>query len=118
MSIYKRGKVWWYKFSFAGQLIRESANTASKTVAREAEKQCHRELELGYNNIRDKRSERVKTCHWPRYTTSGSQDGCRRWLQCGYGVSTLAAEGGCGAKTVNEEIGFLLRLLGNAGDAM
>ena len=24
MSVYKRGDVWWYKFRFAGQMIRES----------------------------------------------------------------------------------------------
>jgi len=34
MSIYKRGAVYWYKFKFAGQPIRESAKTTSKTVAK------------------------------------------------------------------------------------
>jgi hypothetical protein len=30
VSVYKRGDVWWYKFVFNGQVIRESAKTNSK----------------------------------------------------------------------------------------
>lgn len=51
MSVYKRGGVYWYKFLFQGQLIRESAKTNSKTIAREAERARRRELELGFNRI-------------------------------------------------------------------
>ena len=61
MAVYKRGDVWWYKFRFAGRPIRESAKTGSKTVAKEAEKQRRRELEEGFNNIADRREERVRT---------------------------------------------------------
>jgi integrase len=51
MSVYKRGQTYWYKFLFQGQLIRESAKTNSKTVAREAERARRRDLELGFNRI-------------------------------------------------------------------
>ena len=51
MSIYRRGETWWYKFKFAGQLIRESAKTSSKTVAKSAERTRRRELEEGFNGI-------------------------------------------------------------------
>jgi len=51
MSLYKRGDVWWYKFFFNGQLIRESAKTNSRTVAKDAERSRRRELELAYNRI-------------------------------------------------------------------
>ena len=51
MSVYRRGEVWWYKFTFNGQPIRESAKTSSKTVARSAEHARRRELELGVNKI-------------------------------------------------------------------
>lgn len=51
MSVYKRGGVYWYKFLFQGQLIRESAKTNSKTVAREAERARRRDLELAVNRI-------------------------------------------------------------------
>ncbi len=36
MSLYKRGDVWWYKFRFAGQVLRESSKSESRTVAKEA----------------------------------------------------------------------------------
>jgi hypothetical protein len=28
MALFKRGEMWWYKFYFAGQLIRESAKSS------------------------------------------------------------------------------------------
>lgn len=51
MSVYKRGGTWWYKFRFAGQMIRESSKSESKTVAREAERVRRRQLEEGFNSI-------------------------------------------------------------------
>lgn len=36
VSLYKRGDVWWYKFRFAGQMIRESSKSESRTIAKEA----------------------------------------------------------------------------------
>ncbi|MBI4463835.1 MAG: site-specific integrase [Acidobacteria bacterium] len=57
MSLYKRGKTWWFTFRFAGQKIYESAKTHSKTVARDAERARRRELEDGYNGL--SRSERA-----------------------------------------------------------
>ena len=37
MSLLKRGNVWWYEFWFANRRVRESAKTASKTLAKAAE---------------------------------------------------------------------------------
>ena len=51
MSVYRRGQTWWFKFKFAGQSIRESAKTNSKTVAKSAERSRRRELEEGFNGI-------------------------------------------------------------------
>jgi hypothetical protein len=51
MSLYKRGDVWWYKFCFNGQLIRESSKSNSKTVSKDAERARRRELEQAYNRI-------------------------------------------------------------------
>jgi integrase len=51
MGVYKRGETYWFKFLFQGQLIRESARTNSKTVAREAERARRREIELAVNRI-------------------------------------------------------------------
>ncbi|HUG69604.1 MAG TPA: hypothetical protein VMM76_17770 [Pirellulaceae bacterium] len=60
MSLFKRGKIWWYEFWFAGRRIQESAKTASKTVAKLAEQQRRRELEEGFNSIEDRREERIR----------------------------------------------------------
>ncbi len=51
MSVYRRGDVWWYKFRFAGQMIRESTKSESKTVAKDAERSRRRELEGSFNRI-------------------------------------------------------------------
>jgi len=52
MSLYKRGDVWWYKFRFAGQVVRESSKSESKTVAKDAERARRRELEESWNQIK------------------------------------------------------------------
>jgi hypothetical protein len=52
LSVYRRGGVWWYKFRFAGQVIRESSKSESKTVAKDAERARRRELEESWNQIK------------------------------------------------------------------
>ncbi|HKS72482.1 MAG TPA: hypothetical protein VJQ82_04750, partial [Terriglobales bacterium] len=51
--LYQRGKekTWWYRFRFGGRIVHESSRSTSKTVAREAEKQRHRQLEESWNGI-------------------------------------------------------------------
>ena len=55
MSTYKRGGVWWYRFKFQGQLIRESSKSRSLAIARDAERARRRELELGINRLGPRR---------------------------------------------------------------
>ena len=43
--------IWWYKIVFAGQEIRESCKSDSKTIAKDAEKSRRRELEKAFNRI-------------------------------------------------------------------
>jgi integrase len=59
VSVYKRGEVWWYKFRFGGQVIRESSKSESKTVAREAEHARRRQLEQGFNRIEKHRAAQL-----------------------------------------------------------
>ncbi len=59
MSLFRRGQVWWYKFRFAGQVIRESSRSKSKTVARDAERSRRRELEGSYNRISKPRTAQL-----------------------------------------------------------
>jgi len=49
--LYRRGNVWWYKFRFEGQIIRESSKTTSKTIARDAERARRHGLEMAVNRI-------------------------------------------------------------------
>ena len=60
MALFKRGGVWWYKFYFAGQPIRESSKSTSRTVAKNAEQQRRRELEIGFHNIKEVRQQRIR----------------------------------------------------------
>lgn len=49
--LYRRGQVWWLRIKFAGLVIRESAKTSSKAVARRVEQKRRRDLEEGYNGL-------------------------------------------------------------------
>ena len=142
MSVYKRGKFWWYKFRFANRLIREPAKTESKTVAKDAEKKRHRELEEGFNNLSDNRAERVQSI-----TTKAEaylhdyklrhRAGSFAQYALGHVTRHLGAKmlvdiagdtvkqyqtarlkEGASPKSINEEVGFLLRLLGDRGDSI
>jgi integrase len=50
--LYLRGKVWWYKFRFAGRVFRESTKTTSKALARQIERKRHQALEEGLHGIK------------------------------------------------------------------
>jgi len=62
MAVYKRGRVWWYKFILAGKLVRESAKTTRKTVAIEAERARRLELEKTLAGMPvEKRTNRINS---------------------------------------------------------
>ena len=75
MSVYKRGDVWWYKFRFAGQMIRESSKSESKTVAKDAERSRRRELEESWNQIKRRKLP-------PLFTLAASD-----WLKTRTGIA-------------------------------
>jgi hypothetical protein len=60
VSIFRRGKVWWYEFWFAGRRIQESTKSGSKTIAKLSERLRRRELESGFNLIGDHRQEQIR----------------------------------------------------------
>src|SRR5215831_1850106 len=55
MAIYKRGKVYWYKFRWYGKLIRESTKQGSDKVARQMEAAHRTSLAKGEVGIREKK---------------------------------------------------------------
>ena len=55
MSIYKRGKIYWYKFCFDGQSIRESTKQGNDKIARKMEAVHRTRLAEGLVGIREKK---------------------------------------------------------------
>lgn len=142
MALSKRGNTWWYEFLFARQRIRESAKTTSKTVAKLAEQKRRRELELGFNGVEDRREERIRTVNelgtsylenyrlrhkavtFAEYAVGNVTRHLGDLMAVDVTEETVAAyqttrlKETAAPKTVNEEVGFLLRLLGDAGDVI
>jgi integrase len=140
VAVYRRGNVYWYKFRFAGREIRESAKTPLKTLAKKAEEKRRRELQEGYNDLVDHRETRVQKLSV--VAESYLEDYVLRhrsqeFARCAIGhlsrhlgerlvvdISDRTVKGyqntrlkeGAAPKTINEEVGFLLRLLSDRGE--
>jgi integrase len=56
MSIYKRGEIYWYKFMWNGELLRESTKQANDKVARQIEAAHRTSLAKGEVGIREKKA--------------------------------------------------------------
>ena len=54
MGVYKRGDVWWYKFKFAGESIRESTKQSNKRVAEQIEAARKTALAKGEVGIKER----------------------------------------------------------------
>lgn len=127
---------WYYEFIFAGRLVKESAKTTSKTVAMQAEHTRRRELEKGFNGVSDSRKERIrniaelaadfladyrvrepKSANFAQYAIGHVE----RLLgeQMAVDVTDKAVlkyqmdrlRENAAPKSINEEVGFLLRIL-------
>lgn len=143
MSIYKRGDVYWYRFNFAGKRYQESTKSTSKTLAKEAEKRRRRELEEGFNGmVADSRKLRLQTIkELARVYMEDYKVRHRAPTFAKYAVGhvtrlvgdklvvdisdvavksyqTARLKEGAAPKSVNDEVTFLLRLLGDAGDVL
>ena len=140
MSVFQRGRIWWYKFYFAGREITESSKSKSKTVAKEAEKQRRRELEAGFHNLSNAREQRIRPLkeiideylvgyrlrnRAPRFANYALGH-VKRIVGNKLTVDIDAAavltfqedrlREGASAKSVNEEVRFLLKMLGDPGE--
>jgi integrase len=140
MALFRRGDWWWYEFQFARQRVREPAKTTSKTVAKQAEQNRRRELERGFNGVEDVREERVRSVKtiateyldqycarnrsgvYARYAVGHVTRHLGKMMVVDINEKTVVAyqaarlKEGAAPKTINEEVGFLLRLLGESGD--
>ena len=140
MALFRRGNIWWYEFLFARRRVRESAKTTSKTVAKLAEQKRRRQLEDGFNGVDDNREERISSVkELGRAYLDDYKLRHRSAVFADYAVGNVLRNLGpmmavdvtektvsayqttrlrekAAPKTINEEVGFLLRLLGDAGD--
>ena len=55
MAVYKRGKTWWYKFTWNGEPIRESTKQSNKRQAEQIEAAHKTSLAKGEVGIREKK---------------------------------------------------------------
>jgi integrase len=142
MAVYKRGGVYWYNFNFAGKHYQESTKSKSKTLAKEAEKKRRRELEEAFNNTADTRKARVQSIsalakvyledykvrhragtfaeyalgHVTRLLGDKLLVDINDAAVRTYQTARLKEE--AAPKSINEEVTFILRLLGDVGDAL
>lgn len=137
----RESTIWWYEFTFAGRRIRESAKTGRKTLATAAEKNRHLELERAYNGVEDTRNKRIRTIAemadefltdyklrnprsvtYATYAVSKLKEHLGKSLSFDIGEAAVRQyqatrlESKAAPKTINEEVGFLLRILGEQGD--
>src|SRR6266576_2544778 len=56
MSIYKRGRIYWYKFTFNGEAIRESTRQTNQHTARQMESAHRTSLAKGEVGLREKKT--------------------------------------------------------------
>jgi integrase len=59
MAVYKRGKVWWYKFNWNGETIRESTKQSNKRIAEQMEATHKTSLAKGEVGLRDRKPTRT-----------------------------------------------------------
>ena len=55
MAVYKRGKIWWYKFNWNGETIRESTKQSNKRTAEQMEAAHKTSLAKGEVGIRERK---------------------------------------------------------------
>jgi integrase len=94
MSIYKRGSVYWYKFTFNGEAIRESSRQKNQHTARDMESAHRSSLAKGEVGIRDKKvvptlknfcNERIEP--WAKSTFEKPSP--KTWLWYKFGIDSL-----------------------------
>lgn len=142
MAVYKRGEVWWYNFFYAGRHIQESAKTTKKTIAKRAEQARIRELEIGLNGLEDTRKKRVLTISniaavylkeyklkhravtFAKYAVGhlcrhlGSKMVVEITVDAVTDYQIARLEEKAAPKSINDEVGTLLRIMGDRGDVL
>lgn len=137
-GLFKRGRIWHFRFCFNGCTITESSRSTSKTVAKQAMQARHRELEMGAGRISKRKRlplfnlaaqewlatkhnlSRFTGLHYRQYVASLSAEFANR-LICDIQLEDIAdlqqkrqAEG-LGNRAINAEIQVLRQILKHFG---
>lgn len=142
MSVYKRGDVWWFEFVYAGRRVQESTKQKSKTVAKELERRRRTEFQEGLNDLDRARKDRVRSIAdlgaiylkeyklkhlsgvWADYAIRHLTRllGTKMLVGINAGViadyQSLRLQEAAAPKSINDEVGILLRIMGNRGDLL
>jgi integrase len=139
----KASRIWWYNFTFAGRRIQESSGSTRKTIAVAAEKSRRIELERSLNNLPDRRRERIqsvaellaayldgyklrnpKSATFAEYTSRHVTRLIGSLLVVDVSEATVKEyqtarlKEKASPKSINDEVGLLLRVLEDQGDAI
>jgi hypothetical protein len=107
MSIFKRGRIYWYKFTFNGEAIRESTRQTNQHTARQMESAHRTSLAKGEVGIRDRKVvptlknfciERVEP--WAKSTFE--QASPKTWLWYVFGIDSLKKSNILSNRKLNE----------------
>jgi len=142
MATYQRGKYWWYRFRFAGERVDEPTKSTSRTVAKDAERQHRKTLEAGYNNFKEVRQNRIRileeiideylTGYRLRYRSASFAEYALGHVSRLLGTKIVAditdisvlhyqedrLREKAAPKSINEEVRFLLKMLGDPGEVI
>ena len=142
MALYKRGEIWWYTFTFARRRIFASTKSTDKTVAEEVQRQRRKELKEELDGTKVPQDSFARTLkeisekylaaytlrhHTVTLTNHAVNNLIRVLGSCKaldideqsvrhYQNTRLLER--AAPKTINRELGFLLRLMGTAGAAL
>ncbi|HYK37478.1 site-specific integrase [Alloacidobacterium sp.] len=141
MGLIKRGRIWWYRFSFEGHLIQESTKTDNKKLAKIAEENRRKELVDSFIGVNSRR-ERLRLIkdiagEYERdYKAKHEASGCVVYglkhltrllgnkmvgqidMRAVNNYQVARLEEGATGSTVNGEVSLLCRFLEERGDML
>ena len=98
MAVYKRGKIWWFKFNWNGEPIRETTKQSNKRVAEQMEAAKRTELAKAEVGIKKKERPPKLAEFAPRFTAA---------------IETTCAEKPATVSFYKEKLKVLVKHLGN-----
>ncbi len=110
MSIFKRGRVYWYKFMWQGKLVRESTKQGNDKVARQMEAAHRTSLAKGLVGIRERKpvSTLAEFCEkrfepWVKATFE--KPARKTWLWYRFGTNALKSYKKLATKKLDAQLG-------------